>query len=78
MDTANGMADLVHDIPLTPETVFQVASISKQFTAAAISLLAPRFGAPITTRHLTTPAAWGINGLYSVWLALLPGPHHRR
>jgi len=27
-----GMADLDHDIPITPETVFHVASISKQFT----------------------------------------------
>ncbi len=34
------MADLDHDIPITPETVFHVASISKQFTAAAIILLA--------------------------------------
>jgi CubicO group peptidase (beta-lactamase class C family) len=35
-----GMADLDHDIPISPETVFHVASISKQFTAAAILLLA--------------------------------------
>ncbi len=35
-----GMADLDHDVPITPETVFHVASISKQFTAAAILLLA--------------------------------------
>jgi CubicO group peptidase (beta-lactamase class C family) len=35
-----GVADLDHDIPITPETVFHVASISKQFTAAAIILLA--------------------------------------
>ena len=35
-----GMADLDHDVPITPETVFHVASISKQFTAAAIVLLA--------------------------------------
>ena len=35
-----GMADLDHDIPLTPESVFHVASVSKQFTAASIALLA--------------------------------------
>lgn len=35
-----GMANLDHDIPIRPETVFHVASISKQFTAAAIVLLA--------------------------------------
>lgn len=35
-----GMADLDHDAAITPETVFHVASISKQFTAAAILLLA--------------------------------------
>ena len=37
---AYGMADLDHDAPLTPASVFHVASISKQFTAASIVLLA--------------------------------------
>jgi CubicO group peptidase (beta-lactamase class C family) len=36
---AYGMANLDHDVPLTPASVFHVASISKQFTAAAILLL---------------------------------------
>jgi CubicO group peptidase (beta-lactamase class C family) len=35
-----GMADLDHDIPITPTSVFHVASVSKQFTAMAIHLLA--------------------------------------
>lgn len=35
-----GIADLEHDIPITPRTPFYMASVSKQFTAAAISLLA--------------------------------------
>ncbi len=35
-----GMADLEHDIPVTPSSVFHVASVSKQFTAASIVLLA--------------------------------------
>jgi CubicO group peptidase (beta-lactamase class C family) len=37
---AFGMANLDHDVPLTPASVFHVASVSKQFTAAAIVLLA--------------------------------------
>lgn len=35
-----GMADLDHNVPITPATVFHVASMSKQFTAASILLLA--------------------------------------
>jgi CubicO group peptidase (beta-lactamase class C family) len=30
------MANLDHDVPITTSTVFHVASVSKQFTAAAI------------------------------------------
>jgi len=36
---AFGMADLEHAIPITTSTVFQVASVSKQFTAFALLLL---------------------------------------
>lgn len=35
-----GMADLEHSIPITPNTVFHVASVSKQFTAFSILMLA--------------------------------------
>ena len=34
-----GMADLDHDVPIRTDTVFHVASVSKQFTDAAIVLL---------------------------------------
>src|SRR5713226_1636938 len=34
------MADLDHNVPITTDTVFHVASMSKQFTAAAIVMLA--------------------------------------
>jgi CubicO group peptidase (beta-lactamase class C family) len=35
-----GMADLDHNVPITPATVFNVGSIAKQFTGAAILMLA--------------------------------------
>ncbi len=37
-----GCAELVQNTPITPETVFYIGSVSKQFTAAAIALLAHR------------------------------------
>jgi CubicO group peptidase (beta-lactamase class C family) len=61
-----GMADLNNDVPITPGTVFHVASMSKRFTAASMVLLAqqgklslrkylpelPDFGERIAIRHL--------------------------
>ncbi|MEM7730003.1 MAG: serine hydrolase domain-containing protein [Pseudomonadota bacterium] len=35
-----GLANLEHDIPNGPDTVFRIASVSKQFTAYAVALLA--------------------------------------
>ncbi len=35
-----GMANLEYDIPISPSTIFHVASLSKQFTSFAINLLA--------------------------------------
>lgn len=40
LSRAYGMADLEHDIPNTPAVIFEAGSVSKQFTAAAIVLLA--------------------------------------
>jgi CubicO group peptidase (beta-lactamase class C family) len=35
-----GMADLEHDVKIGPDTIFEAGSVSKQFTAAAVMLLA--------------------------------------
>ena len=35
-----GMAELEHDVANTPDTIFEAGSVSKQFTAAAVALLA--------------------------------------
>lgn len=37
---AYGSADLEHSVPITPDTIFEAGSVSKQFTAASILLLA--------------------------------------
>src|SRR5262249_39940022 len=34
-----GFANLEHEAPATPTTVYQLASVTKQFTAAAVQLL---------------------------------------
>ena len=40
LQKAYGMADLEHDIPNKADTIFEAGSVSKQFTAAAVLLLA--------------------------------------
>ncbi len=35
-----GMSDLEHDVKIVPDTIFEAGSVSKQFTAAAVLLLA--------------------------------------
>jgi CubicO group peptidase (beta-lactamase class C family) len=37
-----GMANLEYDIPITPQTMFRTGSLSKQFTAMSIAILAER------------------------------------
>ncbi|HWN41696.1 MAG TPA: serine hydrolase domain-containing protein [Thermoanaerobaculia bacterium] len=39
LSRAYGVADLEHDAPITPTTIFEAGSVSKQFTAAAALLL---------------------------------------
>jgi CubicO group peptidase (beta-lactamase class C family) len=40
LERAFGMADLERNVPLTPASILEAGSVSKQFTAAAILLLA--------------------------------------
>jgi CubicO group peptidase (beta-lactamase class C family) len=40
LQKAYGMADLEHDVRNLPDTIFEAGSVSKQFTAAAVLLLA--------------------------------------
>ncbi len=35
-----GYSNLEYDVPIAPDTVFHVASVSKQFTAMAVAILA--------------------------------------
>ena len=57
-----GMANLELSVPATPETVYELASVSKQFTATAVMMLVEegklKLDDPIT-RHLPqAPKAW--------------------
>jgi CubicO group peptidase (beta-lactamase class C family) len=40
LEKAYGMADLEHDVRNVPDTIFEAGSVSKQFTSAAVLLLA--------------------------------------
>lgn len=40
LSAAYGMADLEHNVPITPQSIFEAGSVSKQFTAGAVLLLA--------------------------------------
>lgn len=60
---AYGYANLEQRTPLTPETSFPLASVSKHFTAAAVMLLVEEgklaLDAPISRYAAGLPAAWG-------------------
>jgi CubicO group peptidase (beta-lactamase class C family) len=59
---AVGMADLELDVPLSPGMVFEIGSITKQFTAAAIMMLAEEGKLSVDdpiTKHLPEYPAYG-------------------
>jgi D-alanyl-D-alanine carboxypeptidase len=57
-----GLADVELNVPATENTVYQWASVTKQFTAAAIVLLAEegkvRFDDLVSRHYMNAPAAW--------------------
>ena len=57
-----GMADLEHQIPVTPNTVFKIGSVSKQFLATGIMLLVQdgrvALDDPISKHFPGTPESW--------------------
>jgi D-alanyl-D-alanine carboxypeptidase len=57
-----GVADLEHDVPVTPQTVFKIGSVSKQFIAAGIVILAQdgrlAYDDPIARHYAGTPESW--------------------
>jgi D-alanyl-D-alanine carboxypeptidase len=57
-----GLANLDHDVPVTPDTVFELASVTKQFTAAAIMKLVEegkvQLDDPILWHLPRGPATW--------------------
>jgi len=57
-----GLANVEHDIPNTPKTVFRLASLTKQFTATSIMMLQERgklnVGDPFCKYLADCPAAW--------------------
>ena len=57
-----GFANLEHDVPVKPDTVFELASVTKQFTAAAVMLLVEegkvKVGDPISQYLPNSPEHW--------------------
>jgi CubicO group peptidase (beta-lactamase class C family) len=58
-----GLGNVELNVPVSPQTIFQSASIGKQFTATLVMLLVEQgkinLDAPITTYLPNSPAAWG-------------------
>jgi len=57
-----GLANVEHQVPVKPETIFQSGSMGKQFTATAVMMLVEagklNLSDPITNFFADAPAAW--------------------
>src|SRR5687767_5124646 len=62
LQRAYGVSNLETETPLTTDSVFELASVTKQFTAAAVMMLVEQgkvaLDAPISTYLDRTPGAW--------------------
>jgi CubicO group peptidase (beta-lactamase class C family) len=60
-----GLADVEHDVPVTPATIFQSGSVGKQFTAAAAMLLVEdgrlALSDPMTKFFADAPEHWKVD-----------------
>ena len=50
-----GVANVEHQVPVKPATIFQSGSMGKQFTAAAVMILVP-----VSYTHLTLPTIYSV------------------
>jgi CubicO group peptidase (beta-lactamase class C family) len=57
-----GYSNLEHEVPVTPETIFQSGSVGKQFTSVAVMMMVEdgklQLDEPITTYLPAAPATW--------------------
>src|SRR3954469_2114111 len=70
LDKGYGFANLEWNIPNTPETRFRIASLTKQFAAAAVLLLEERgklkLDDPVKTYYPDAPAGWNRITLFNL------------
>jgi CubicO group peptidase (beta-lactamase class C family) len=60
-----GVANVENDVPVTPDTVFELASVTKQFTATAIMLLVEEGKV-----ELDDPVAWHLPRAPATWKSI--------
>ena len=62
MTRGYGLANVEHQVPATPETMYQLASVTKQFTATAVMMLVEAgkltLATPLRSVLPDVPAAW--------------------
>ena len=65
-----GLANLEYDVPVTAQTIYHVASVSKQFTAANVVLAAERYGKHKTISQIVAVISLLVLAGYEQWGAV--------